>query len=86
MIGHGSPSTAAFVEERLLGLDLDPLAASDGIQLAARYLRYLLDRTDAEREAVAAWNQGLADVRNTGISAAGNVYADAVLSIRASRS
>ena len=84
-IAQLSPDTVTFVEERLLGLDMNPLDASDGVRMAARYLRYLSDQTGSEREAVAAWNQGLASVQNDGISAAGGAYADAVLAIRDQR-
>lgn len=85
-IGQLSPDTIAFVEERLLGLDLEPLDASNGIQLMSRYLRYLLDRTDNEREAVAAYHQGLASVQGSGVSSAGNAFADDVFAIRDQRS
>ena len=81
-IGQLSPDTVGFVEEGLLGLDIDPMDPSGGIQLAARYLRYLLDRTDSEREALAAWNQGLHSVQNNAISSTGASYADDVLAIR----
>ena len=84
-IGQLSPDTVAFVEERLLGLDLDPLDASDGIQMAARFLRYLRDRTDSDRTALAAWNQGLHGVLTDGISAAAAAFADDVLEIRRQR-
>lgn len=84
-IGQLSPERVAFVEERLLGVDLDPLDASDGIRLAARFLRFLLDRTDDERTALAAWNQGLGSVDTNGISAAAGAFADEVLAIRRER-
>ncbi len=85
-IGQLSPDTVTFVEERLLGLDLDPLSMSDGVQLAARYLRYLLDRTDSDREALAAWNQGLWGLQNSGMSDSAAAFADSVLEIRRLRS
>lgn len=84
-IAQLSPDTVTFVEERLLGLAMNPLDASDGIRMAARYLRYLSDQTASEREAVAAWHQGLSSVQNGGISASGGSYADAVLAIREQR-
>lgn len=85
-IGQLSPDTVEFIESRLLGLDLDPLDASDGIQMAARYLRYLLDRTIDERTGLAAWNQGLHGVNTEGVSATAGVFADEVLAIRSQRS
>jgi LysM repeat protein len=84
-IGQLSPAAVEFVEQRLLGVDLDPLDASDGIRLAARYLRFLIDRTDDERTALAAWTQGLDSVTEGGISEAGGAFADEVLAIRSRR-
>jgi len=84
-ISQISPSTIAFIEANLLGLRTDPLAPSDGIRLEARYLRYLIDRTTNEREALAAWNQGLHDLLTSGISESGSDFADDVLAIRDAR-
>lgn len=78
-----SPDTATFVQQNLLGRELDPLTASDGLQLGARFLRYLLDRTHSEEEAVAAWFQGLDSVQTDGISTAGARYVASVGEIRA---
>jgi soluble lytic murein transglycosylase-like protein len=84
-IGQLSPETVTFVEQSLLGLDMDPLDASDGIRMAARYLRYLLDRTDDDRGALAAWNQGLERTNTDGISASAAAFADEVLAIMSRR-
>ncbi len=81
-IGQLSPDTVDFVEERLLGLELDPLSLSDGVQLAARYLRYLIDRTHSDREALTAWNQGLHGFLEDGMSESAAAFADSVLEIR----
>ncbi len=81
-----SPDTIAFIESNLLGTTTDPLAPSDGIQLEARYLRYLLDRTSSQRQAIAAWNQGLTGVLRDGISTGAGQFADDVLEIRDARS
>ncbi|RMH84634.1 MAG: LysM peptidoglycan-binding domain-containing protein [Actinomyces sp.] len=83
-MGQLSPDTVAFVERNLLGLDLDPLDPSDGTRLAARYLRFLLDRTPDERHATAAWVQGLGSVQRRGITPAGEAYVEAVETIRRS--
>lgn len=80
-----SPETVELVEGGLLGRDMDPLDAHDGIQMAARFLRYLLDRTHSEREATAAWRQGLHSVQTDGVSATGAAYADAIEEIRRQR-
>ena len=81
-----SPATVELIEGGLLGRDLDPLAADDAIQMGARYLRYLLDRTETEDEAIAAWAQGLASVQGDGITTAGAAYVASVREIRQQRS
>lgn len=80
-----SPETVEMIEGGLLGRDLDPLDANEAIQMGARYLRFLLDRTDGEDEATAAWRQGLASVQRDGITTAGAAYVDAVREIRRQR-
>jgi LysM repeat protein len=85
-IAQLSPGTIDLIEGGLLGRDMDPLAAADGIQMAARFLRYLLDRTNNEREATAAWAQGLASVQRGGVTTAGDAYWTAVEEIRLLRS
>ncbi len=81
-IGQLSPDTVTFIEDRLLGLSLNPLGVSDGVQLAARYLRYLIDSTQTDKEALGAWNQGLNSLLDEGISESGAAFADSVLEIR----
>ncbi len=49
--------------------------------MGARYPRYLLDRTESEREAIAAWHQGLNGVLRDGVTTSGAQYADAVAEI-----
>ncbi len=85
-IAQLSPETVAYVEANLLGLGTDPLDPSDGIRLEARYLRYLTDRTDGDRQALEAWNQGLHNLLSNGPSASGSRFADDVLAIRDARS
>jgi soluble lytic murein transglycosylase-like protein len=80
-----TPETVEMIEGGLIGRDLDPLDPADAVQMGARYLRYLLDRTGSEREAVAAWAQGLAGVQRQGVSADGAAFADAVDRIRRER-
>jgi len=84
-IAQLSPETVAFVEANLLGATTDPLDPSDGIRLEARYLRYLTDRTNGERQALEAWNQGLHDLLANGASVSGSKFADDVLAIRDAR-
>lgn len=80
-----SPTTIELIEGGLLGRDMDPFDADNGIQMGARYIRYLLDRTGSERDAVAAWRQGLRAVQTDGINAAGAGFADAIAEIRRQR-
>ncbi|MDW3218418.1 MAG: LysM peptidoglycan-binding domain-containing protein [Acidimicrobiales bacterium] len=80
-----SPATVELIEGGLLGRDLDPLDADEAIQMGARFLRYLLDRTHTEDEAVAAWAQGLASVQEEGIGTRGATYVAAVTEIRQQR-
>ncbi len=80
-----SPETVELIEGGLLGRDMDPLDPEEGVQLAARYLRYLLDRTDNEREATAAWVQGLSSVQRDGVTTAGADYVADVEEIRRQR-
>ena len=77
-----SPATVELIEGGLLGRDLDPLDADDALQMGARFLRYLIDRTESEDEAVAAWRQGLASVQGDGITTAGAGYVAAITEIR----
>ena len=84
-IGQLTPEAVELVETRLLGLDLDPLATSDGVRLAARYLRYLIDRTHSDREALIAWRIGLSPLLEGETNAEAEQWADAVLEIRRMR-
>ena len=84
-IGQLSPEAVELVETRLLGLDLDPLATSDGVRLAARYLRYLIDRTHSDREALIAWQIGLSPFLDGETNPDAERWADAVLEIRRMR-
>lgn len=80
-----SPSTIDLIEGGLLGRSMDPLDADNGVQMGARFLRFLLDRTSSEREAVAAWRQGLTGVLTDGVNANGAGYVDTVEDIRRQR-
>lgn len=84
-IAQLTPAAVELVETRLLGLDLDPLATSDGVRLAARYLRYLIDRTNSDRDVLIAWQLGLSRFLDDGPTNAAEQWADAVLEIRRMR-
>jgi transglycosylase-like protein with SLT domain/LysM domain-containing protein len=59
-IGQVLPGTAGWVSARLAdGAPLDPRVLDDNVQLAARYLRWLIDRYDGDvAAALAAYHQG----------------------------
>jgi soluble lytic murein transglycosylase-like protein len=51
--------------------------------MGARYMRHLLDRLDGDmRQALIAYNQGLAGLRRKGAVPAAESYADKVLTLR----
>jgi soluble lytic murein transglycosylase-like protein len=65
-VGQLMPDTVDFVE-RLIGAELDPWTPEQNIQMAARFLRYLLDETGDVDEALAAYYQGLGALRSQGM-------------------
>lgn len=67
-IGQLLPSTARFISRDLIGVALDPNVPADNIRMTARYLRWLLDRTDGDLDmALAGYFQGLASVAARGM-------------------
>ncbi|MEM9465742.1 MAG: LysM peptidoglycan-binding domain-containing protein [Actinomycetota bacterium] len=85
-IAQLTPAQVELVETRLLGRDLDPFDGPDGVRLAARYLRYVLDRTHSETEALMAFRQGLDGFLAAGPTADAEAFALAVQDIRDQRS
>ncbi len=82
-IGQLLAPTASFIAEDLLNdPSLDPADARDNIQMTTRWVRYLLDRTHSDREAVAAYYQGLAAVQHHGVYATTIAYVDGVMDAR----
>ena len=79
------PSAVDFVSTRLLKLEhhLDVLDPTANAQMGARYMRHLIDRLDGDlRQALIAYNQGLAGLRRKGPVPAAVTYADRVLALR----
>ncbi|CAN5403974.1 hypothetical protein BH10ACT1_BH10ACT1_27340 [soil metagenome] len=69
--------------EALIGRELDSRDPEDNIRLGARYLRWLLARTDGdERQAVGAYYQGLASLRRNGPYGETVEYVDTVFALR----
>jgi soluble lytic murein transglycosylase-like protein len=79
------PKAVDFVSTRLLKLDQPPdaLDPAANARMGARYMRHLLDRLDGDmRQALIAYNQGLAGLRRKGPVPAAEAYADKVLALR----
>lgn len=67
-IGQLLPSTAAFVAQDLIGVNLDPTIPADNIRMTARYLRWLLVRSGGDVSlALAGYYQGPASVASLGL-------------------
>jgi soluble lytic murein transglycosylase-like protein len=84
-IGQLMPATVELTNDRLLaGARLDPAVPADNIRLSARFLRYLLDRTDGDsRQALAAYYQGLRSIQENGPKAHTVRYVADVTALRA---
>jgi len=79
------PKAVDFVSKNLLKLEqpLDALNPADNARMGARYMRHLLDRLDGDvRQALIAYNQGLAGLRRKGPVPAAELYADKVIALR----
>ncbi len=82
-IGQLMPDTVAWMRDIVLRRALDPADPDDNIRMSARYLRWLLDRTEGDpATALAGYYQGLAAVRAFGASPATTVYVADVLAFR----
>ncbi len=82
-IGQVMPSTAAWINQSLLGgARLDPRRPEDNIRLSARFLRYLLDQTRNESRAIASYFQGLGSVTRDGLRPATVTYVQKVQAAR----
>jgi soluble lytic murein transglycosylase-like protein len=79
------PKAADFISTRLLKLPqpLDSNNPTENARMGARYMRHLIDRLDGDlRQALIAYNQGLAGLRRKGPVPAAESYADKVLALR----
>ncbi len=82
-IGQIMPDTVTWMEDVLIGVPLDPFDANDSIRMSARYLRWLLDRTDGDAAtALAGYYQGLGAVQTSGIFPSTRAYVANVLTFR----
>ena len=79
------PKAVDFVSKNLLKLDheLDAHDPADNARMGARYMQHLLMRTEGDmRQALIAYNQGLAGLRRHGPYPDAEQYADKVLALR----
>lgn len=79
------PKAVEFVSRNLMKLDreLDVQDPLSNARMGARYMQHLLMRTEGDmRQALIAYNQGLAGLRRRGPVPAAEQYADKVLALR----
>ena len=79
------PKAVEFVSKNLMKLDqeLDVRDPLSNARMGARYMQHLLMRTEGDmRQALIAYNQGLAGLRRRGPVPAAEQYADKVLALR----
>jgi LysM repeat protein len=82
-IGQLMPDTVAWMRDIVLREPLDPGIPDHNIRMSARYLRWLLDRTEGDPgTALAGYYQGLAAVQAFGPSPGTTVYVADVLAFR----
>jgi soluble lytic murein transglycosylase-like protein len=82
-IGQLLPSTVDWMEDVLIGGDLDPYQPDDNIRMSARYLRWLLHQTGGDvATSLAGYYQGLRSVRTIGLYDDTRSYVAGVLAFR----
>jgi soluble lytic murein transglycosylase-like protein len=83
-IGQLMPGTVRFIRHDLIGVDsLDPRIPDHNIRMSARYLRFLLHRTDGDvRSALAGYYQGPGSVDRVGALPGTVAYVNGVLALR----
>jgi hypothetical protein len=81
---QGFPRTWDFVEQRLAGRRLNPASALENVHAGVMYLGHLLRETGFdERQAAAAYYQGLGSVRRIGMLPDTRRYVADVMALRA---
>ncbi|MEX2659296.1 MAG: LysM peptidoglycan-binding domain-containing protein, partial [Acidimicrobiales bacterium] len=82
-IGQLMPDTTTWMRDIIIREDLDPLRPEDNIRMSARYLRWLLERTDGDvRLALGGYYQGLNAVRSRGLLPTTERYVADILAFR----
>lgn len=65
-VGQLMPTTATWIADHLIGVDLDPRVADDNIRMSARFLAWLIGYMGSEEAAMAGYYQGPNSVRAIG--------------------
>lgn len=82
-IGQLMPDTVTWLRDVVMRTPLDPHDPNDNIRMTTRYLKWLLDRTGGDpATTLAAYYQGLAAVRSSGVFPSTTVYVADVLAFR----
>lgn len=82
-IGQLMPDTVDHMNQTM-GTSLDPTVPVENIRMSARFLAFLLERTDGDqRLALSAYHQGLASVRTKGVFRSSENYVAATLALSA---
>lgn len=78
-IGQLMPATSEWIATNLIGVpSLDPTVPEDNIRMSARFLRWLIDRTGSEEDALAGYYQGLGSISRNDWFDSTHLYVDAI--------
>jgi N-acetylmuramoyl-L-alanine amidase len=78
-IGQLIPSTAEFIDDDLIGQDLDPTQAADNIEMSAAFLGYLSQVEDGNLcDIIAAYYEGPQNLAAYGVFAMSEPYVESV--------
>ncbi len=79
-IGQIMPNTAKWLSERVIKEPLDSSNPDHNIQMTARYIRWLLDRTSGDvSQALGGYYQGLSSIQKSGLYPVSQTYISTVL-------
>lgn len=81
-VGQLMPTTATWISQSLIGVDLDPQVADDNIRMSARFLAWLIGYMGGEEAAIAGYYQGPTSVRSLGYYDDTRAYVTNIAQIR----